>query len=134
MLDVEDQASYPLHRQRVPFGTSAVGEGRGFYSISSKLKDNNVCACTNTELASHSIPALGMSLTLHFSSFLHTNLLYLLRAYVFLNCFFVLKTVNHSFRELVESRNERCMMAHLEITIQESSSTSWISIQSTIIC
>lgn len=95
MLDIEDQVVYPLHRQRVSSGTSAVGrEEREFYSISSKLKDNNLRACTNTELASHSIPALGMSLTT-------ASLKIFLRAYVFLNCFFVLKTVEHSFRVLV---------------------------------
>lgn len=43
------------------------GEEKGLYSISSKLRDNNLCSCTNTELASHSIPALGMSLTHQFS-------------------------------------------------------------------
>lgn len=77
VLDTEDQAFYPLHRQRESFGTSAVGGEGGLYTILSQLNDHNLCACTNTELASHSIPALARSLTLHFSWFLHTCLLHL---------------------------------------------------------
>lgn len=80
---------------------------REFYSISSKLKDSELCAWTKR-----------ISFMLH-SCFLDSSFQFIftykftpkicLKAYVLLNCFFVLQTVKHSFRVLVYFRSERYM-------------------------